>query len=262
MTEEETKTLFREKRCCVIVPTYNNAGTVMDVVTECCGYCDDVFVVNDGSTDGTLALLEGNAGIGTTGATFTMVSYEKNRGKGYALRKGFEAALEHGFDYAVTIDSDGQHFPSDLPAFAKAVDKHPGCMIVGSRNLRQKNMPTQNTKANKISNFWFTVFSAHKLPDTQTGYRAYPIRRMEKMRFFSTRYEAELEILLRCTWRGIEPVPIPVQVYYAPKGIRVTHYRKFADTTRITLLDILLLIPAILYGYPSMLIHRISRNGK
>lgn len=252
---EEVKSLFNATHTCVIIPTYNNPTTVLDVIRRCCEYCADIFVVNDGSTDGTLEALQGASDL-----PFTLITYDRNRGKGYALREGFKAARERGFDYAVTIDSDGQHYPSDLPAFANAIQNHPGRLIVGSRNLQQENMPTQNTRANKASNLWFTIFSGHRLPDTQTGYRAYPIRRMKKMRFFSTRYEAELEILLRCTWRGIEPVPIPIQVYYAPKGVRVTHYRKFADTARIILLDLLLLIPSILYGYPSMLVRRLTRR--
>jgi glycosyltransferase involved in cell wall biosynthesis len=249
----ECKAAFKRLKCCVIVPTYNNPTTVLDVLKECGDYCDDIFAVNDGSTDDTGSKLESGHG-------FALISYMPNHGKGYALREGFKKALESGFDYAVTIDSDGQHYPADLPKFADAIEKHPGCLIVGSRGLVQENMPAQNTKANRVSNFWFATFTAHPLPDTQTGYRAYPIRLMRKMKFYSTRYEAELEMLIRCTWKGIEPIPIPIKVYYAPKGIRVTHYRKFADTARITLLDILFLIPSILYGYPSMLFHKIFRK--
>lgn len=242
---------LQTNKVCVIIPTYNNEKTVIGVIDSVLKYCPNVIVVNDGSTDNTASLLE------TVKQKVALVSYSENRGKGYALRIGFKEALRRGFIYAITIDSDGQHFAEDILLFYDSIIKHPGAMVIGSRNLEQENMPSKNSFANRFSNFWFTLQTARRLPDTQTGYRLYPIRRMAKMRFVTSRYESELEMLVRCAWRGFETLPIPINVYYAPEGERVTHFRKGRDFLRISLLNTLLTICAIVYGYPSMLFHKI-----
>ena len=116
-------------RICVVMPTYNNDGTLREVVERVLMFCKDVIVVNDGCTDTSTEILA------SFGEKITVVDYGKNRGKGYALKKGFEKARELGFDYAITIDSDGQHYPEDIPLFIKALEKNPGALLVGSRNL-------------------------------------------------------------------------------------------------------------------------------
>ena len=158
---------------CVIIPTYNNAGTICQVVSDVQRYTRDIIVVNDGCTDSTASLL--------SRMDVTVVDYGANRGKGYALKAGFRKAQELGFDYAITIDADGQHFASDIPCFVEALSRHPGSLIVGSRNLSEENMPSANTFANKFSNFWFRLQTGIKLPDTQTGYRLYPLKKMGKL---------------------------------------------------------------------------------
>ena len=158
-----------------------------------------------------------------------------------------------GFDCAITIDSDGQHFPEDIPLFVEALEQHPSALIVGSRNLKQDNMPGKNTFANKFSNFWFKIQTGINLPDTQTGYRLYPLCRLP--RIFSARYEAELSLLVFSAWRGTDLVPIKVNVFY-PED-RVTHFRPFWDFFRISVLNTFLCLVALVYGWPSRLIHKL-----
>ena len=98
---------------CAIIPTYNNAGTIRQVISDVTAYCQDVIVVNDGSTDETAAILEGLSSV------ITLVTYPKNRGKGHALIEGFRKAKEMGFTHAITIDADGQHFADDIPLLIK-----------------------------------------------------------------------------------------------------------------------------------------------
>lgn len=231
---------------CVIIPTYNNAGTICQVVSDVQRYTCDIIVVNDGCTDSTASLL--------SQMEVTVVDYGANRGKGYALKAGFRKAQELGFDYAITIDADGQHFASDIPCFAEALFRHPGSLIVGSRNLSEENMPSANTFANKFSNFWFRLQTGIKLPDTQTGYRLYPLKKMGKLWWLTSRYEAELEALVYAAWQGIPIVPIDVKVYYPPVGQRVSHFRPVYDFVRISLLNTLLCLLAVVYGYPSKFI--------
>ena len=134
-------------RVCVIIPTYNNAGTIVQVISDVTAYCQDVIVVNDGSTDETAVILQ------RLPMPITLVSYPQNRGKGHALVKGFRKAKELGFSHAITIDADGQHFADDIPLLLNKMEEKPEAIIVGCRNLTEKNMPRQNTFANKFSNF-------------------------------------------------------------------------------------------------------------
>lgn len=235
------------EKICVVIPTYNNGGTLREVVERVLAYCADVIVVNDGCTDGSADILA------SFGKRITVIDYGNNRGKGYALKQGFRKAQALGFDYAITLDSDGQHYPEDIPLFVKALEQHPGALIVGSRNLNQENMPGGNSFANRFSNFWFRIQTGIKLPDTQTGYRLYPLRRLPKI--CSSRYEAELALLVFSAWRNIELVPIQINVLY-PED-RVTHFRPFWDFFRISVLNTLLCIVAVLYGWPSRLIHKL-----
>lgn len=243
----DIKAKMQQQKVCVVMPTYNNGGTLRDVVERVLAFCNDVIVVNDGCTDNSAEILA------SFGERITVVDYGKNRGKGYALKQGLNKAKAMGFDYALTIDSDGQHFPEDIPLFVEGLEQHSGALIVGSRNLSQENMPGGNTFANKFSNFWFKVQTGVNLPDTQTGYRLYPLRNLPHI--FSARYEAELSLLVFSAWRGIDLVPIKVNVCY-PEN-RVTHFRPFWDFFRISVLNTVLCIVALVFGWPSKLIHKL-----
>ena len=245
---------MQQRKACVLIPTYNNGGTLRDVVERVLPFCADVIVVNDGCTDHSAEVLA------SFGERITVVDYGRNRGKGYALKQGFKKAKSKGFDYALTLDSDGQHFPEDIPLFVNELEKHPNALIVGSRNLNQENMPGGNTFANKFSNFWFKVQTGIDLPDTQTGYRLYPLRNMSGLALLTSRYEAELELLVFSAWRGTDLIPIKINVFY-PKGEeRVSHFRPFWDFFRISVLNTVLCVVALVYGWPSRLIRKTRRR--
>ena len=236
------------------MPTYNNGGTVLTIVQRILLIFKDLIVVNDGCTDNTEEVLKEVAD------KITIVSYKKNRGKGYALKQGFKKARELGYKYAITIDSDGQHYPEDIPLFINALEKHPNALIVGSRNLNEENMPGKNTFANKFSNFWFKIQTGINLPDTQTGYRLYPLEKLNNLWFLTSRYEAELELLVAAAWRGIDLIPIKINVFYPKAEERVTHFRPFWDFLRISVLNTILCVLAIVYGLPSRAIRKARRQ--
>jgi len=229
--------------CCVIVPTYNNAATLPFVIADVKNYVDDIFVINDGSTDKSESLLKNISGI-------QLISYAKNRGKGYALKQGFKAASTMGFRYAITIDSDGQHLAKDIVLFLDKIETCNDSLIVGSRLLKQENMPGGNTFANRFSNFWFRLQTATNLPDTQSGFRIYPLKKIAGIHFFTNRYESELEMIVRSAWRGIKVCSIPISVYYPPIEERVSHFRPFVDFFRISILNTFLTLFAFLFVYP------------
>ncbi len=242
-----------QKDICIIIPTYNNAGTVVDVVRRALAWSLPVIVVNDGSPDATASLLA------EADLPVTVLAHEHNCGKGMALKTGFQYALGEGFRYAITLDADGQHFPEDIPIFLAAIERCPGALIVGSRNLQAENMPGGNTFANRFSNFWFRVQTLRRLPDTQTGYRAYPLRSLPNLQLLTARYEAELTLLVFSAWKGVPLEPVPVQVWYPSAEERVSSFRPFRDFFRISVLNTVLCVLALLYGYPRLLINRLSR---
>lgn len=236
---------------CVIIPTYNNSGTLAKVLDDVLQVAQNVIVVNDGSTDGTSDILN------TFSGKITVVSYSKNRGKGYALAQGFKEARKSGFDVAVTLDSDGQHKASDIPVLLEKYVGNEGSMIIGARKFDAPNMPSENTFANRFSNFWFTVQTARRLPDTQTGFRLYPLEKMGRMTPCNNRYEAELELLVRSAWRNIRLISCEIDVYYPPKEERVSHFRPTWDFARISVLNTVLCVLALIYGYPSMAVRKL-----
>lgn len=234
---------LNDRGICVVIPTYNNEGTITAVVQATLQECRDVIVVNDGSTDGTRDILHGMEGI-------TLVEYAENRGKGYALKCGFRRALQMGFAYAITLDGDGQHYPDDIALFLKANQQHPGALILGSRQMDGIERSLGSQFANEFSNFWFYVQTGRRLADTQTGYRLYPLKKLHGLELLTSRYEAELELLVQASWHGVEIVPINIKVYYPPLAERVSHFRPIRDFARISVLNTVLCFLAVVYGLP------------
>jgi glycosyltransferase involved in cell wall biosynthesis len=239
---------FEILKYCVIIPTYNNEKTLSRVIDGILKQDCRIkpIVVNDGSTDGTLEILTAYKG------QIELISYDENQGKGKALRQGFKRAIELGYDNAITIDSDGQHFPVDIPNMLKVASVNPGAVIMGSRNMNQEGVPSKSSFGNKFSNFWFRVETFIKLPDTQTGFRFYPLRPISKMRFFTKKFEFEIEVIVRLAWRDIPFVSVPVKVLYDADE-RVSHFRPFKDFMRISVLNTILVTLCLFYFYPKRL---------
>lgn len=235
-------------RYCVVIPTYNNYKTICDVAKSVLRFADRVYVVDDGSGDETKSILEKLSGQETG---IKVVTLPVNKGKGKALTAGFADAYADGYEYAVTLDADGQHFAEDIPVLVSKVSEDRPTLVCGVRNITtQENMPSKNTFANKFSNFWFKVETGRDLADTQCGFRVYPLKEIAKRHIFSSRYEAELEMLVRLCWADVDIQTAPIKVYYAPEGERVTHFRPVADFSRISVMNTVLCLGALFYYWP------------
>lgn len=241
---------FVENKICIIIPTYNNEQTLGNVIDSVLAYTSNVIVVNDGSTDSTANILD-------SFKTIKVIGYKENVGKGFALRSGFKEACQLGYKYAITIDSDGQHFAEDLPNFINALEKNGTCLIIGARNMDQSSVPGKSSFGNKFSNFWYWTETGISLPDTQSGYRLYPIDLMKNMHFFTNKFEFEIESIVRIAWKGIKVTSVPVKVFYAPKETRITHFRPLQDFTRISILNTFLFTIAIVLYHPLMFFKKI-----
>lgn len=243
---------FKLLNCCVIIPTYNNHKTLQRVIDGVLEYTDAVIVINDGSTDTTPEILDLYPQI-------TRFDFDKNKGKGMALRTGFRAAKTAGFDYAITIDSDGQHFPDDLPVFLSSIENEGEALLIGSRNMEQEGVPKKSSFGNKFSNFWFRFETGIKLNDTQSGYRLYPLTKLPK-KFFTNKFEFEIEVIVRTAWNGVPVKNVPVKVLY-DLNERVSHFRPFKDFSRISVLNTILVIISLLYIKPRNFIMSFRKKG-
>lgn len=236
----------------IVIPTYNNDKTLKTGIENCKEFCDDIIVVNDGSTDNTRQILD------EMGKTVVCGHLPQNKGKGFALRTAFAKAAELGFRHVITLDSDGQHKASDLPTFYEAIEKEENAIYIGSRQMNQENVPGSSSFGNKFSNFWFRLETGINVPDTQSGYRSYPIHLLKNVHWFTNRYEFEIEVLVRSAWKGVHIIPVPIDVYYPPKEERITHFRKFPDFTRISILNSVLVIITFLWIKPRNFVRALS----
>lgn len=251
-TAPQYYTKIKDLNCCVIIPTYDNDKTLQRVVSGVLGYTANVIVVNDGATDATPQILAEYPQI-------TVINHETNKGKGIALQTGFKTALAMGYDYAITIDSDGQHYPDDIPVFIEMLEAEGPALLIGSRNMAHESVPKKSSTGNRISNYWVWVETGIKLTDTQSGYRLYPLKFLPK-KFYTNKFEFEIEIITRTAWNGVPVKNVPVKVLYDPDE-RVSHFRPFQDFTRISILHTILTTIAILYIKPRDFIRGFKKKG-
>ena len=249
---------FDNFNCCVLIPTYNNAATLKRVVKDVLSYTKNIIVVNDGSTDETGAILNEFTGI-------EVVGIPDNRGKGNALKRGFRKAEELGYEYTISMDSDGQHFPDDLSVFLEALEKRkssdPEILVIGSRKMDDPSVPDKSSFGNRCSTFWFWVETGIKISDTQCGFRLYPLKKVNGLNLYTSRFELEIEVIVKAAWQGVEVKNLPVKVLYDPLE-RVTHFKPFQDVARITLLNIYFVGVALFYIVPRNFFRKIWRGKR
>ncbi len=244
-------------RCCIVLPTYNNPKTLQRVLDGVLVFTKDVIVVNDGSLETTFNILKKYPEI-------VQLHQPKNTGKGHALKIGFKHAVSLGFDYAITLDTDGQHFPSDIPSFIEALDASPNknILIIGDRNMNEADVLARSAKGNRVSTYWMKAATGLKLHDSQSGFRLYPIKEMERIKFMKStkKFEFEIEAIVKSYWAGIAIVHVPINVLYDMKE-RVSHFRPFMDIARMVILYIWFLLLRLFYINPRNFIRKLKKKG-
>ena len=244
-----------QQKCCVIIPTYNNDKTLKRVIDGVLEHTHNILIINDGSTDNTVTILEGFRNL-------VQVHIPKNKGKGNALKVGFKKALELGYEFAITIDSDGQHFPEDILVFLDALknESSRNVLYIGARNMDQADVPGSSSFGNKFSNFWFWFETGVKLQDTQSGYRLYPLKEIEKLKLYTPKFELEIEVIVKASWNGTIVKNIPIKISYDDVD-RVSHFRKGPDFARISVLNTWFVLVAIFYIKPRDLYRKFRKKG-
>ncbi len=213
----------------VVIPVYNHAETLRQVVEEVLQHHERVLVVDDGSCHPVRELI--------ADLPVELLQHLQNRGKGAALLSAAEWALHQGYSHMVCLDADGQHAAADLPAFFAVIDEHPQALIVGHRDFAQQSIPGSSRFGRQFSNFWLRLQTGSRLKDSQSGFRAYPLFVFEKLNLWTRRYNFEVEILVRSAWAGVELRDVDISVYYPPGDERISHFRGFMDNWRLTLLN-------------------------
>ena len=246
---------IKSLKICVIIPTYNNERTLKRVIDGVLEITDDLIVINDGATDSTSRILKKYTDI-------TQIYLPKNKGKGNALRVGFKKAEELGYEFSITIDSDGQHYPEDIAVFVNQLEfeTNKNLLLIGSRNMNQEAVPGGSSFGNKFSNFWYKVETSIQLKDTQSGFRLYPLKELNKIKFYTSKFEFEIENIVKAAWKGIIVKNVPVKVLYDEQE-RVSHFRPFKDFARISLLNTWLVLVAFIYIKPRDLIRKLRKKG-
>ncbi|MCI5222984.1 MAG: glycosyltransferase family 2 protein [Candidatus Electrothrix sp. AR4] len=209
----------------IIIPVYNHGKQIGEVIHKTRQLGLPIFVVDDGSSDSTKDILQAIEGI-------TVLRHPENLGKGAALLTGFRAA--EGYNWALTLDGDGQHHPEDAELFLRAVQDDERCLVIGKRQGMKNNVnvPWTSRFGRGFSNFWVWAAGGSFLADSQSGFRLYPLPEALHLDVQSRRYQFEVEILVKARQRGITLKEVPIQVVYQPKGIRVSHFQPWQDFQR------------------------------
>lgn len=215
-------------RYCVLIPAHNEAGTIRAVAEGALRHINDVIVVNDGSTDDTVAQLDGLA--------VKVISHAENRGKGQRLAEGISYAAEQGFDGVLTLDADMQHDPDDIPAFLEAAHRAPGAMILGDRFGDNASMPWYRAFGIRFGDFFVGWSIDRRLRDAQCGMRLYPTELWRKTKVpeeLKAHFVFESMVLLHAAEAGSAFVRVPIAARYSGFVSRPSHYKPFKDTWSI-----------------------------
>ncbi len=212
-----------EKKICVIIPAYNVADTIGDVVKGAYQFVSMVLVADDGSSDATAE----NA----SRAGAAVVRVERNRGKGNALKLLFEMAVQKGFKAVISMDGDGQHDPEEIPRFIKAHRKDPDKIVVGSRMHAKEHIPRARYNSMHVARFFISLAANQFIEDTQCGFRVYPLKLIRKMQLTQNGYVTESEILIKAGDMGGKIDFIRIGAIY---GEIRSHFRPILDVTAIT----------------------------
>lgn len=240
----------------IVAPTYDNARTLRGVLDRLDVLGLPIVAVDDGSTDATAALLaEWSRESGPSART--VLTHATNRGKAEAMRTGFEhfraAARPHEpthpvprpiprpVTHAVTIDTDGQLDPEDIPALLVESASEPRALVVGVRDDRAADYPRRSRFGRRVSNVMVWLASGVRVRDSQCGLRVYPLATLERLAVRGGRYEFETECIIRAGWAGVPIREVDVRCRYQIDGGRVSHFRVGRDSLRALVMHMRLL---------------------
>jgi glycosyltransferase involved in cell wall biosynthesis len=212
-----------------VIPVRNNKDTVKAVAMECRFRIPHVLVVDDGSTDTDVGAL-------LAGSDISVFRHEQSRGKGEAIRTALHYVKERGGRFMITIDADGQHYPRDLEKFIPLLQGDDTAIVIGSRRFEGVDVPRMSSFGRKLGNFWLWIEAGISIDDCQSGFRAYPVEHLSRMKLSGSHFDFEAEVLARAIWAGLSLKTVPVDVWYPEPRSRVSRFRPLVDNLRIGLM--------------------------
>ncbi len=212
-----------------VIPVYNNGQTIRSIALECREQLTNVLVIDDGSTDVDLISLLSDTDI-------TIVRHQVNQGKGKALLTALDYVAEKDARYMITVDGDGQHQASDLEGFFSLIENDEDSFVIGCRDFTGPEIPNRSKFGRKVANFWLSVETGVSIRDCQSGFRAYPVKHFQKLKFCGTYYDFETEALARAAWAGLNLKMVEIGVLYPEKEKRISSFRPFVDNFRISVM--------------------------
>lgn len=212
----------------IVIPAFNERPTIAEVVKRARPFSNIIFVIDDGSHDGTYTAVEG--------LPVRVIRHTVNRGKGASLVSGFKAALALDVEAVVTLDGDLQHAPEEVPRLVEMGRRHPQSLVIGSRFERKGPVPLLRLAANKFANFWISIACGQKILDSQSGFRLYPRRLLESVTARHERQNCfvfESEMLIKSAKARFEIRFVSIDPIYPATPYRRSHYRPLRDSARI-----------------------------
>ena len=240
----------------VLIPSYNTGATVYRTVRDARAHWSPVWVVVDGSTDGTsqglLTMAESDPGL-------RVLVLPHNQGKGAAVLHGLQAAQQSGFSHVLTMDSDGQHPASLIDAFMRESQRLPGAMVLG-KPVFDASAPLLRVRGRRVSNGWTNLETLGAgIGDSLYGFRVYPVADLIAVmrgQRWMRRFDFDTEAVVRLAWRGVSPVNLPAPVKYLTAGEGgVSHFRYGRDNVLLTWMHLRLMLEFVL-RLPSLLWRR------
>lgn len=216
------------KEIALLIPAYNEAKYIEKVINECFGFEFDLIIVDDGSTDDTVSILRRIKP--KEKSCLHIVAHEKNRGKGIALKTGFDFAKNQGYKAVITLDADGQHKISEIGDFIKTYEEKRPAIIVGSRFSNTKGMPFIRLATNIFTSWIISRIAGKRIEDVQSGFRMIDLKVLEKVRLETANFETEPELLLKASWEGFKIINIPISTIYHKDF--VSHVNPLTDTVK------------------------------
>jgi glycosyltransferase involved in cell wall biosynthesis len=204
-------------KCAVVIPCLNESFTIGPLVQKVFMHVNTVFIVDDGSTDGT--------GESARRAGAEVLRHQTTRGKGAALRSGWEHARRAGFAWTLTMDGDGQHSPDDIPAFFECVERTSAALVVGNRMENAPRMPWPRRVVNRWMSRRLSLLASQELPDSQCGFRVLDLNALATISLGTTHFEIESEVLLGFVRRGYRVQFVPIRVIYKAEQSKIQPVR-------------------------------------
>ena len=204
-------------KCAVVIPCLNERLRIGPLVQSAVVHVNTIYVVDDGSTDGT-----GESALRAGGE---VLRHEATRGKGAALRTGWDQARRVGFAWVLTMDGDGQHSPDDIPAFFDCVERTSAALVVGNRMNTAARMPWLRRSVNRWMSRRLSGLAGQELPDSQCGFRLMDLNALANVSIDTTHFEIESEVLLGFVRGGYRVQFIPIRVIYKAEQSKIQPFR-------------------------------------